>query len=258
MASVQYKIDSGRMIFATASRGFKSGGFGGSQGVESAARLSVNPEEATNFEIGFKGDLLDNTLRINSTLFKTDYKDLQVVRFGPVAGSEFGTFITANLGTADIQGAELEAVWMVTEDFKLSGNYAYLDTEVNDLVIETTSGPVDISGRPLTAAPEHSYNFVANYIYASPIGEIDFRVQYAHVDEQSRDYLDERVIIDEHDLIDLRIGWVSADEQLDISLWAKNITDEDYIAHSYVIGPGVIGVWGAPRTVGVTATWRLW
>jgi iron complex outermembrane receptor protein len=258
MASVQYKIDSGRMIFATASRGFKSGGFGGSQGVESAARLSVNPEEATNFEIGFKGDLLDNTLRINSTLFKTDYKDLQVVRFGPVAGSEFGTFITANLGTADIQGAELEAVWMVTEDFKLSGNYAYLDTEVNNLVIETTSGPVDISGRPLTAAPEHSYNFVANYIYASPIGEIDFRVQYAHVDEQSRDYLDERVIIDEHDLIDLRIGWVSADEQLDISLWAKNITDEDYIAHSYVIGPGVIGVWGAPRTVGVTATWRLW
>ena len=258
MASVRYKIDSGRMIFATASRGFKSGGFGGSQGVESAARLSVNPEEATNFEIGFKGDLLDNTLRINSTLFKTDYKDLQVVRFGPVAGSEFGTFITANLGTADIQGAELEAVWMVTEDFKLSGNYAYLDTEVNNLVIETTSGPVDISGRPLTAAPEHSYNFVANYIYASPIGEIDFRVQYAHVDEQSRDYLDERVIIDEHDLIDLRIGWVSADEQLDISLWAKNITDEDYIAHSYVIGPGVIGVWGAPRTVGVTATWRLW
>ena len=83
-------------------------------------------------------------------------------------------------------------------------------------------------------------------------------MQYAHVDEQSRDYLDERVIIDEHDLIDLRIGWVSADEQLDISLWAKNITDEDYIAHSYVIGPGVIGVWGAPRTVGVTATWRLW
>lgn len=258
MASLQYKLDSDRMVFATISRGFKSGGFGGSQGVESAASIPVEPEEATNFELGFKGDLLDNTLRINTTVFKTDYKDLQVTRFGPVAGSEFGTFITANLGTADIQGLELDFMWVLTDNFNFSGSYAYLDTEVNDLIIEATSGPVDISGKSLTSAPENSYNLVANYIYPSSVGEFDFRVQYAHVGEQTRDYLDDRVIIDQHALVDLRIGWVSADENLDIAFWVKNLTDEDYISHSYVIGPGVIGIWGAPRTAGVTATWALW
>lgn len=258
MASLQYKLDSSSMVFATISRGFKSGGFGGSQGVKTAAAVSVDPETATNFELGYKGDLLDDTLRFNATVFKTDYKDLQVVRFGPVAGSEFGAFITDNLGTADIQGLEVDFQWIANDNLSFSGNYAYLDTEVNDLIIETNSGPNDISGKPLTAAPENSYSLVANYFYPSEIGEFDVRLQYSHVDEQSRDYLDDRVIIDDHDLIDLRIGWVSKDDDLEIALWVKNLADEDYIAHSYVIGPGVIGVWGAPRTIGVTATYRVW
>jgi iron complex outermembrane receptor protein len=258
MASLQYKLDSSSMVFATISRGFKSGGFGGSQGVKTAASVSVDPETATNFELGYKGDLLDDTLRFNATAFKTDYKDLQVVRFGPVAGSEFGAFITDNLGTADIQGLEVDFQWIATDNLSFSGNYAYLDTEVNDLIIVTNSGANDISGKPLTAAPENSYSLVANYFYPSEIGEFDVRLQYSHVDEQSRDYLDDRVIIDEHDLIDLRIGWVSKDEDLEIALWVKNLADEDYIAHSYVVGPGVIGVWGAPRTIGVTATYRFW
>ena len=54
-ASLQYKIDGKRMVFATISQGFKSGGFGGSQGVALAAQIPVEPETATNFEFGFKG-----------------------------------------------------------------------------------------------------------------------------------------------------------------------------------------------------------
>lgn len=258
MASLQYKIDSDRMVFATISQGFKSGGFGGSQGVASAAETPIDPEEATNFELGFKGDFFDNTLRFNSTLYKTDYKDLQIVRFGPVAGSEFGTFVTANLGTADIQGIEMDFQWLATDNLSFSGNYAYLDTEVNGLIIETDTGPSDVSGKPLNAAPENSYSLVANYVYPTESGEIDFRLQYSHVDEQSRDYLDDRVIVEEHDLVDLRIGWASHDDQLDVSFWVKNLTDEEYIAHSYVVGPGVIGVWGAPRTAGVTVSYNFY
>jgi iron complex outermembrane receptor protein len=258
MASLQYKIDDNKMVFATVSRGFKSGGFGGSQGIATAAETPVNPETATNFELGFKGDLLDDTLRFNTTIFKTDYEDLQVVRFGPVVGSEFGAFVTANIGTADIKGLEMDFQWLATDNLSFSGNYAYLDTKVNGLVIETNNGLQDASGKPLTAAPENSYSLVANYAYATDIGEFDVRIQYAHVDEQSRDYLDDRVIIEEHDLIDLRVGWVSQDEDLEVALWVKNLAGEDYIAHSYVIGPGVIGVWGPPRTVGVTATYRVW
>ncbi len=257
MVSLQYRPTDGIMLFATASKGFKSGGFAGSQGIESVAGDPVEPETALNYELGFKGDLLDNTLRLNATAFMTDYEDLQIVRFGPVAGSAFGTFVTANIGTADIQGIEMDFVWNIGEHVQLSGNYAYLETEVNDLVIETANGAIDASGSDLRQAPENSYNIAAKFMMPTNHGTYDFRIELSHMDRQITDYLDQRTRIDEHDLIDARFAWTSENENLEVSLWGKNLAEEDYISHSYVIGPGVIGVWGAPRTYGVTATWSM-
>ncbi len=257
MVSLQYRPSDGIMLFATASKGFKSGGFAGSQGIEAVAGDPVEPETALNYELGFKGDLFDNTLRLNATAFLTDYEDLQIVRFGPVAGSAFGTFVTANIGTADIQGIELDFVWNIGDNVQITGNYAYLDTEVNDLVIETAAGAIDASGSDLRQAPENSYNIAAKYMLPTNHGTYDFRIELSHVDRQITDYLDQRTRIDEHDLIDARLAWTSTNENLEIALWGKNLAEEDYISHSYVIGPGVIGVWGAPRTYGVTATWSM-
>ncbi|MEQ8514066.1 MAG: TonB-dependent receptor, partial [Chromatocurvus sp.] len=67
--------------------------------------------------------------------------------------------------------------------------------------------------------------------------------------------IDRRTVIEEQELMDARVAWVSSDLQWEVALWGKNLTDEEYVSHSYVIGPGVIGVWGAPRTFGVTVNW---
>ena len=75
-------------------------------------------------------------------------------------------------------------------------------------------------------------------------------------DEQINDYLDQRTVVQEQDLLDARIGWRSADERWEVALWGKNLTDEEYIAHSYVIGPGVIGIFGPPATYGVTFSYN--
>ncbi len=249
-ATIQFQPNDSTMIFGSVTRGFKSGGFAGSQGVQALASAPVDPETATNFEIGLKTDLADNTLRLNATVFYTDLEDLQVVRFGPVPGSTFGTFQTTNIGTADISGAEIDFAWYPTDNFSLSGYYAYLDTEVNDLIIPTTAVPTgfDASGRTLTRAPESTYNIVAKY----ELGAFDFRLGYSHSDEVTTDYVDQRTIAEERDLLDARIGW--SNETVEIALWGKNLTDEDYISHTYVIGPGVIGVWGAPATYGISAS----
>ena len=254
--AVQYRPNDQLMVFGSVSKGFKSGGFAGSQGVESAASSPVDPETAVNFELGFKGDLADDTLRLNMTAFFTDYEDLQIVRFGPVPGSTFGTFITTNIGSADILGLEAEFTWYATDNFLLSGNVAILDTEANDLIIETTGGPFDASGSELRQAPELSYNLQATYSLPTQVGNWEFNVAFSHVDEQITDYVFPGTVIQEQDLLDARLGWTSNDERWDVSVWGKNLTDEDYISHSYVIGPGVIGVWGAPATYGVTVNFN--
>jgi iron complex outermembrane receptor protein len=251
--AAQYFAHDSLMFFGTVSKGFKSGGFAGSQGIESVASNPVDPETVWNYELGMKSDFFDRSLRLNVTAFYMDYQDLQIVRFGPVEGSAFGTFITTNIGSADIYGLEIESTWLVTENFQLSGHLALLDTEANDLIINGQ----DLSGTELRQAPEMSYNIMADYFLPSGIGAWNFHLEFSHVDEQLNDYLFTATVIDEQNLLDARIGWTSNSGQWEVGLWAKNLTDEAYFAHSYVIGPGAIGVWGPPRTYGVTATWYI-
>ncbi|WP_299981378.1 TonB-dependent receptor [uncultured Pseudoteredinibacter sp.] len=255
--AMQYFPNDNMMFFASASKGYKSGGFAGSQGVESSASTPVDPETALNYEVGFKGDFMDNSLRMNVTAFYTDYEDLQVVRFGPVPGSSFGTFLTTNIGEAEITGAELEVTWYPTENFYIKGFYAYMDSEVSDLIIETTRGIVDASGKGLRSAPPNSSNLSFNYNVPMENGAMDFRLEYSYSDEQRGDYIDDRITLDAYELWDARAAWTSADEQWEVALWGKNLMDEDYISHQYVIGPGGIGVWGAPRTYGLTVNYSM-
>ena len=254
--ALQYFATDDTMIFGSVSRGFKSGGFAGSQGVESSASTPVDPETATNFELGFKGDLSDN-FRLNVTAFLTDYEDLQIVRFGPVANSAFGTFITTNVGEADIKGAEVEMTWNLTDHLQLSGYVAYLNTEVNDLVIDLNSGPFNASGFDVTRAPRVTSNMTLSYNLPTDSGDYDLRLDYSTSDDQHQDYPDQRITSDEFELLDARIGWTSPNQNWEVAIWGKNLTEEDYISHQYVIGPGGIGVWGAPRIFGVSVNWNL-
>lgn len=253
MVSLQYNPGDSLMYYGTISTGYKSGGFAGSQGVAAAATNPVEPEDVINYEVGVKGDFADNTLRVNASAFFMDYKDLQVVRFGPVPGSAFGTFQTTNVGSADITGLEVDFTWHATENFRISGSYGYLDSEISGLTLNTATGPTDFSGLPLRQSPENSLNLVLNYDVSANHGDYYFRVQYSHVDDQFNDYptLTETVI-EEIDLLDASVRWVSPEAMYEVSLWGKNLTDERYVSHSYRIGPGSIGVWSDPLTVGIT------
>jgi len=251
--AAQFFPSDSMMFFGTISRGFKSGGFAGSQGVESAASNPVDQETVTNFELGMKADFFDNTFRLNMTAFYMDYQDLQIVRFGPVPGSAFGTFITTNVGSADIYGLETEFTWLATEHLQFSGNLALLDTEAQDLVINGQ----DLSGTQLRQAPETSYNIMADYNLPTGVGNFDFHIEFSHIDEQLNDFLFTATVIDEQDLLDARIGWTSDSGTWQVAAWGKNLTNEAYFSHTYVVGPGVIGVWGPPKTYGITATWFM-
>jgi len=253
MVSLQYNPGGNVMYYGTVSTGYKSGGFAGSQGVAAAASNPVEPEDNVNYEVGFKGDFADNTFRLNASLFFMDYNDLQVVRFGPVPGSAFGTFQTTNVGSADISGLEVDYLWQASENFSLSGYYAYLDSEISGLTLNTPTGTADFSGLPLRQSPENSFSIVANYSMSVANGDLDFRASYSHIDDQFNDYPTRtETVIEDADLLDASVKWTSTEGMYEVTLWGKNLTDEVYVSHSYRIGPGSIGVWSDPLTVGIT------
>ena len=255
-----YNTSDDVMWYGTVSMGFKSGGFGGAPGTPEQASTPVDPEEVINYEVGMKGDFLDRTLRFNVAAFYMDYTDLQVVRFGPTLDNpNFGQFVTENAGEAEIMGLETEFTWAPSDVFRLSGSYAYLDTSVSDLTINGVD-PTKLPGNSddLRQAPENKYSLTAVYDIPLAGGSlISLRADYMHTDEQINDYLNQNTIIDEFDLIDARVSWTSADNNWVVALWGKNLTDEEYISHSYTIGPGVIGTWGAPQLYGASVTYQM-
>ena len=253
--SLAYMPNGDTTIYGAVSWGFKSGGFAAApQGIEFTEPL--DQEEAVNFELGVKADLA-GAFRLNAALFHTEYQDLQMQTFGPLtAAAAFGTFQTFNAGDAKVQGIELEATWVVTEQLTLSGFYAYQDSEFGDTNIPGTAFP-DQSGQDLIRAPENKFSINAHYAMPLASGaELGLNLSWRYTDDQ-RGELEPWSIQPAFDLFDARLSWTRSDGALELAVWGRNLADEEYISHVYAIASSVVAVFGDPRMYGATLSYRF-
>ena len=118
---------------------------------------SFGPEEATTWELGFKTDLVDNTLRLNGAIFTTDYDELQFTYRSGVAP------YLANAGKASIDGYELEMTWLPSGDWVVEGGIGYLDSSVDELRELSIVATGVLVGNRLPYTPEWTYNLGIGY-----------------------------------------------------------------------------------------------
>jgi len=121
--ALEYQITPDALLYASVSRGFKSGTYnvGGVQ-------PPVKPEKVTAYEGGLKSEFLDRRLRINLAGFYYDYKDLQV---GKVVNASLAL---ENAATATIYGAELELRARPTPDLELGLTGSYLNAKFDSFI----------------------------------------------------------------------------------------------------------------------------
>ena len=107
-AGLDYKVNPDLLLYASYSKGFKSGGFNGRPSPNAQGGfnpiLPYDPERLDAYEAGIKSDWLDRRLRINLAGFHSSYKGIQLLVLDP--GSGF--FNTANAGRSSIWGFEAE------------------------------------------------------------------------------------------------------------------------------------------------------
>ena len=167
---VSWEATDDLFLYASWTRGFRSGGFNGRCGSTETCQ-PFNPETADSYEVGLKWDGLDNRLRVNLTGYWLEYKNQQVGIIRPSAGSGGGQeTVTQNAGSARSKGIELEINAVPAEGLSLWTSVGYLDARYTDFCVDI-DGPSSINPGPASGScdPNGAFSFVesgvTNYIF---------------------------------------------------------------------------------------------
>lgn len=137
--------DDRSMAYGLVSQGFEPGDFNltNFEGVDSL--FGYGPEEATQYELGYKGRLLADRLVLTLAVFLIDYEDRQFEL--QTEDPETGVVIEGiiNAGDSEQWGLEGDLLWRLHEDWTLSAGFGYIDAEWDDGTTSPISG-ADLSG----------------------------------------------------------------------------------------------------------------
>ena len=227
------------LAYATASRGFKSGGTQTSNNINLSNEFK--PEILWNYEAGVKLDLMNRKVRLDGTVFFMDWQDVQqLIRFQFLdnTGAIRAVSGIANAAKASSYGAEFSADAAITERFKLSTQIGYLRAKYDDYPAALIDGLVlDLSGKTLVDAPQ--WTLGAQGHYQMPLTstlEGFARVEWNYRDEALGNpyvyrYYQWPFITPSYQVTNLRLGIEG--EKLRLVAYAENLFDEEYFSNSY-------------------------
>jgi len=218
---LQYQMTDNWLTYLSIARGFQAGGFQTlCFGALQCAEQVYDPQDVWSYELGFKSELFEQTLRLNGAVFYAQYDDLQqavvtlVVDGNGVPIPPFVTFPTQNIGDADVWGIELEAFWIPVDNLNVFGIFGFMDAD-------------EIRGLELPSTPDFTAR--VGFDYTVPVGsELDvfFGLDVIYTD----DYFSEAtnaLLIDDYARFNGLLGIGSADARWQLVGTWKNLTNEE-------------------------------
>ncbi|MET0378992.1 MAG: TonB-dependent receptor [Spongiibacteraceae bacterium] len=264
--SLDYKLADRQMVYGAVRHGYRSGAFS-SRAATIDNLVAAEPETVDDYELGYKGDFdIGSTLmRLNAAVYYSDYSEMQRLRTRLTnSGKLYNTI--ENAGSATIQGAELEATWSITDDLTVTGFYSYIDAQYDEWEGANAAGQsADLSDNKFNGVPLNSGSLTVRYrlpFIDVAVGDVFVQANAYH---QSQVALFDTQELpgstqDSYWLYNARIDWENVlGQPLDISLWGKNLADEEYYVGALVI-PQLgfsTGYFGDPRTFGVEAKYKF-
>lgn len=160
--NIRYEASDDLMLYATASRGFKSGGWNVDNITDPAItnfnQLRFLDESIWNYEGGIKSQFLDRKITFNLSAFYQKYSDIQTPQLTPVLGGGGALVaIVTNAASADIKGFEAEFTAKPVDILTLNGSLGYTKATYSRYI----DGVNDFSGNRLPNAPDWTANLSA-------------------------------------------------------------------------------------------------
>jgi iron complex outermembrane recepter protein len=251
-AGLEYQPAESQLLYATISRGTKSGGFFSGISTTNEQLAPFAPEELTAYEVGFKRGA--GNAYVNAAVFYYDYSDIQTF-----IAVDIGPFIIQKLGNVDearVYGVDLEGTWAPTSHLTLQGSVGWLDAELG--AFRTLTGDVP-KGNKLPNAPDLTLGALARYEaeFSTALGGA-IQVDGSYSDSVFKDAINDPVIAqDSYVLVNARVAMFNAARTWEVALWGKNLGDEQYVAQGLNTGLGAGNRnYNTPRTYGASFTYR--
>ncbi len=127
--AVNFNATDDVLLFASATRGFKSGGWN-ARVTSPSAFIPFNPEKVWSYEAGVKSEWFDHRVRANLTVFHLDVRDLQTPS-ALVAPNGSASFITRNFANMKNTGVEAELTVAPVTGLHLYVNAGYQDARLS-------------------------------------------------------------------------------------------------------------------------------
>lgn len=256
--SLVYKLGESSSLYAQVARGYKAGGFNLSQGLL-PGQLTFKPESDLNWEIGYKADLLEHRLSIDTDVFYLQRRNAQIktsFQSDPTNPNAF-VFYTGNAARGHNYGLESEARWRATPILTLGASLGLLRTYFEDFVQQGDSGTtLQAVSRELANAPRWQAAVSATlrdprgaFLRLDATGMGAFFYDLPPNDTRSHAY----------GLVNAKLGWER--DHWSAYLWGRNLLNKDYTVRGFFFGDEppdfnnkLYVQLGDPRTWGASVT----
>ena len=249
----QWSFNENSQLYGFFSKGYRSGGFNFRN-----AKPNVIPpgptreEENRTFEIGLKTDFNDGKMRLNLAAFHNEIDDIQrELNLGdPDVVVLQGTI---NAGDVTIKGVEVDFVGLITDNFSVNASYGWQDGEYDrvDPTWVSFLGPE----LPRLAPTNYSVGLSLDVPMGSA-GLVNFATNFSY--RESHPYNDSNSeVYEDQERLNANINWFLPNDEWQISLYGKNLTDEanwgnlTSISGIYTAGPMQPG-----RVIGLEVNFR--
>ena len=293
---VEYTPEPDRLIYGRIATGYRSGGFNYDDGNEVANPGGlIKSEKNTSYEVGVKGLFNDQRLLLAAAAFYYDFDDYQVLATQEIPQEFLSPFHTSplteftdSISGSSIWGAEAEFEYYVSEQWRLSGFYAYQDSEIGahssvvsadpnaeigeweylsifDGVSMRTSFytlPTILSGNQLPMQPNHKAALTATYSTELEFGSLQLGSTLSYTgsrypDLGNLDYWK----MPAYSRWDLRGTWTSPSSAWAVTAYVQNVLDEIGLVEVLPEAPRTAGATAMatltePRQFGVQVRWR--
>lgn len=266
--NVAYEFPNDLMAYASYARGYKSGGLNMSglpldaTNNPALATAVIDDETNTTYEAGLKLAWLGGRATLNLAVFQTTVQNFQANIVSNLETAALRSY-PSNVPEVRVRGVEADANMLLFDGFTVRLGVAYADGENTDypngpcpLEVQTAATlACNLTGVPLSGLSKWSGTL--GFDYELPIGDGAIRL---HSDTSMRSSYNSDAsgsrftVIEGYSLTNASVGY-RWNTGLEVSAFARNLFDEDYIT-ALTIQTGnsglILGQPSDPRLIGFT------